>query len=212
MELATKHFRTTFEAEGMSEKLTVEFPSQGWRQILTSQKKILDDYDQALEQGRARKVATAHGNIFEAAVRSWLQDFLPKGYGVTSGFVISAGRKSNVKAPHFDVIIYNQLDAPILWMEGNSDNSSQGRPRAIPVEHIHLVLEAKATFSSRNVKKAIEHLGELSPLLAGLDSPTDRYKLHLPETFCCGLVFGEARETNMRGTAPQIAWDQCGTM
>jgi hypothetical protein len=185
----------------MPEKLSIEFPSQGWRQILTARKAILDAYDNARQLAKGRKVETSHGNTFEAAFRKWLQEFLPKRYGVTSGFVVSSGQKSGIKTPHFDVIIYDQLNSPVLWIEGNPDASPQGRPRAIPVEYVCAVLEVKSSFSSVNVKRAIEHLADLSPLLGGLDLPTDRYKLHLPPTFRCGLLFGEAHPTAMHSEA-----------
>ena len=68
---------------------------------------MLDAYDRARERARAEEVETLHGRVLEASVRAWLQEFLPKRYGVTSGFVVSPGLSSDVKAPHFDVIIYD---------------------------------------------------------------------------------------------------------
>ena len=69
----------------MQEKLKIEFPSQGWKQILTARKEMLDAYDRAREQARAHEVETYHGRVAEAACRKWLGGFLPKRYGVTSG-------------------------------------------------------------------------------------------------------------------------------
>ena len=45
------------------------------------------------------------------------------------------------ETPHFDVIIYDELDAPVLWIEDTPDASPQGRSLAIPVEHVRGVLE-----------------------------------------------------------------------
>ena len=98
----------------MSEKLRIEFPTQGWKQFLTSRKEMLDAHDRAREQAKAHKVETYHGNVAEAELRNWLSSFLPKRYGVTSGYIISPGLKSTQKVPHFDVVIYDQIESPVL--------------------------------------------------------------------------------------------------
>jgi hypothetical protein len=67
----------------------------------------------------------------------------------------------------------------------------------MPVEYVRAVLEVKSSFSIKNVKEAIGHLGDLSPVMKGLDDPHERYKLHLPPTFFCGLVFVELRRDQM---------------
>ncbi len=79
---------------------------------------------------------------------------MPKRYGVTSGLVISPGLGSDVKAPHFDVIIYDQLESPVLWVTKIFDNSEQWRSRAIPVEYVRFIIEVKASFSAANVRHA----------------------------------------------------------
>jgi hypothetical protein len=56
------------------------------------------------------------------------------------------------------------------------------------------VLEVKAAFSPRSVDDAMDHLKDLQPLMGGRDDPQDKYKLHLPTTFSCGLVFFEIRK------------------
>jgi len=175
--------------------LRPQFPSLGWKQILTSRKKILDEYDRAREQARVHEVETAHGNVAEAQVRKWLCGFLPRRYGVTSGYVISPGLSSTQKAPHFDVIIYDQLESPILWIEENPDTSPDGQSVAIPVEHVCAVLEVKSSLSAHTMRKAIEHLDELLPLMQAIDDPSEPYKLYLPPRFQCGLIFMELRKT-----------------
>src|SRR6266516_3940813 len=138
--------------------LKIEFPSLGWKQILTSKKEILDRFDRAREQARAHETEMFHGRVAEASCRKWLSDFLPRRYGVTSGYVVSPGLPSGQKAPHFDVIIYDRLEAPILWIEDNPDSSAQGRSLAIPVEYVGAVIEVKAQFSAPTVREALEHL------------------------------------------------------
>ena len=185
----------------MQEKLKIEFPSQGWKQILTARKEMLDAYDRARDQARGHEVETYHGRVAEAAFRKWLGEFLPKRYGVTSGYVLSPGLRSIDRTPHFDVIIYDQLESPILWVEDNPDNSTQGRSMAIPVEYVRAILEVKASFSARTVKQVLDHLGDLSSLLRHVDAPTDRYKLHIPQTFCCGSIFFELRKAEASSDA-----------
>jgi hypothetical protein len=73
-------------------------------------------------------------------------------------------------------------------IEDFPDASPQGRSLAIPAEHVRCVLEVKASFSPKSVGDAIEHLADLP------DEPQEKYKLHLPPTFCCGLIFFELRQ------------------
>ncbi|MFV2045169.1 MAG: DUF6602 domain-containing protein [Anaerolineales bacterium] len=168
--------------------------TQGWRQIQTSKQSMLSEYDRAKQQAKAHEVETYHGEIAEAETRKWLADFLPKRYGVTSGYVISQGQKDDVRAPHFDVIIYNALDAPVLWIEGSADRSSAGRSRAIPAEHVHSVIEVKVSFETSTVQKSLEHLADLNPLLADVDKPDERYKEFLPREFFSAVLFFEVRK------------------
>ena len=139
----------------MSEPLEVQFPSQGWKQIITARKAILDAFDTAREQARAHEVETYHGRVAEAEIRKWLVQFLPKRYGVTSGYVVSPGLKSTDKTPHYDVIIYDQIESPVLWVEGNPDMTEHGRSRAIPVENVYAVLEVKSHYSSQTVNTTL---------------------------------------------------------
>lgn len=175
------------------DKLKVQIPSQGWKQLLTGRKEVLDAYDRARDQARSHEVETYHGKVVEAAFRKWLKNFLPARYGVTSGYIVSPGLSSKDKTPHFDVIIYDAMESPVLWVEEDPDTSAQGRSLAIPVEYVRCVLEIKASFSNRNVKAAIGHLSDLLPLMKGLDDPSDPYKLHLPSSFSCGCIFAELR-------------------
>lgn len=178
----------------MSEKLQIEFPAQGWKQFLTSRKEMLDAFDRARDKATAHEVEVFHGRVAEAELRKWLSTFLPKRYGVTSGYVVSPGLKSDEKTPHFDVIIYDQFESPVLWVEDSPDSSPQGRSLAIPSEHVRCVLEVKARFTPTTAADALAHLKDLLPLMRGIDNPQERYKLHLPATFCCGMVFFDLKE------------------
>lgn len=178
----------------MADKLKIEFPAQGWKQFLTSRKEMLDAFDSAREKSRAHEVETFHGKVAEAELRKWLSSFLPRRYGVTPGYIVSPGLKSSQKTPHFDVIVYDQLESPVLWVEDSPDVSPQGRSLAIPVEYVRCVLEVKSNLSPTTSGDAIDHLKDLLPLMGGPDEPGEQYKLHLPATFCCGLVFFDLKE------------------
>jgi len=175
-------------------QLKIEMPSQGWKQFLTARKEMLDTYDKAKTHSKAHKVETYHGKVAEAEFRKWLINFLPKKYGVTSGYIISQGVSDLTKAPHFDVIIYDHLESPILWVENNPDSSNQGKSLAIPAEYVKAVLEIKSAFKNSTVKDAFNHLNELSPLMSSVDSTNERYKMYFPKDFFCGTVFFELRK------------------
>lgn len=155
---------------------------------------MLGAFDVAKDQAKSHEVETWHGKVAEAEFRKWLTKFLPKRFGVTSGYVVSTGLTSADKTPHFDVIIYDQLESPVLWVEGSPDGTDLGTSRAIPVEYVKAVLEVKATFSATTVKTAMEHLGDLLPVMKGPDDPSERYKVHLPPEFSCGLVFFDLKK------------------
>lgn len=156
---------------------------------------MLAAFDSARDKARAHEVETYHGNVAESVFRKWLTGFLPKRYGVTAGYIISQGVKSDQKAPHFDVIIYDALSSPVLWIEEDPGSSEAGQSMAIPAEYVLGVIEVKSALSSSTVEKALEHLGDLQPLLQGVDEPSEKYKLYLPKNFFCAIVFFELRKS-----------------
>jgi hypothetical protein len=172
---------------------------QGRKQFLTAKREMLNAYDEAREKARAHKTETFHGRVAEAEFRKWLSEFLPKRYGVTSGYIVSQGQSELQTLPHFDVIVYDQLESPVLWLEDSADTSSDGASRAVPCEYVCGVLEVKSAFSSQTVKHALDHLGELDPLLAANDTPIERYPRFLPDKFFRAVVFFELRDADRRG-------------
>jgi len=154
---------------------------------------MLDAYDNAKQKAKIHEIEVYQGKVAEAEFRKWLTNFLPRRFGVTPGYIVSQGRKSDQKVPHFDVIIYDALNSPVLWVEDNFDSSSSGQSRAIPEEHVLGVLEVKSSLNSKSSASAITHLIDLSPLAQGVDDPTERYKRYLPGNFYCGVVFFEMR-------------------
>ncbi|MGL1903409.1 MAG: hypothetical protein OCC49_14815 [Fibrobacterales bacterium] len=161
---------------------------QGWKQFLSNKKVLLDHFDRAKEKDQIHKVQTYRGVVAEEEFRKWLSEFLPKKYAVTSGYIISQNVSEDIKAPHYDVIIYDYLNSPILWCDDHSGASSNGKSRAIPAEHVMAVLEVKSKLNSTTVKDSINHLSELSSLCPTSDQQTDRYNSYLPSHFFCGII------------------------
>jgi hypothetical protein len=166
---------------------------QGWRQFLSAKREMLDAFDQARAKAEAHKVKTYHGKVAEAEFRKWLSRFLPKRYGITSGYIVSQWALDRVELPHFDVIIYDRLEAPVLWVEDYPDVSSGGSARAIPAEQVYAVIEVKSSLDSSTAADALDHLSDLITLLAGSDTPSERYKRYLPANFFTAVVFFELR-------------------
>ncbi|WP_394678629.1 DUF6602 domain-containing protein [uncultured Sphingobacterium sp.] len=174
--------------------LKSQIPNQGWKQFLIARDEMLSAYDNAKEHSNKRQVKTGHGNVAESAFRRWLTKFLPKRYGVTAGYIISPGVPNAANFIHYDVIIYDQLESPVLWIENNADSSELGRSMAIPVEYVHGVIEVKSAFNKKAVKKAVEQLTKLKPLLACTEPANHPMKLYLPPNFFFATVFYELRK------------------
>ena len=109
--------------------------TSAWEQIIGRKKEMLDAFDAGKRKAKGHEVQTYHGRVAEAVFREWLSEFLPKRFGVTSGYVVSQGQRGDAKFPHFDIIIYNQLDAPIIWVENYPDLSEGGKSRSITAEY-----------------------------------------------------------------------------
>jgi hypothetical protein len=167
--------------------------SAAWQQFLVARNAMLAEYDQALIHSKGQPVSTHHGVVGEAAVRDWLGTFLPKRYGVAPGYVRSQGLPTSHQTAHFDVIVYDQLEAPTLWIEANKDKSESGRARIIPVEYVRAIIEVKAAFNRRSVREASEKLIELAPLTAGIDPVGERYPRYLLPSAVLAMIFFELR-------------------
>lgn len=130
----------------------------GWRQFLTNRRQILDEYDREREKSAGHTVQVHHGNVGEALVREWLKSFLPRKYGVTAGFIVSH-RDTEGALPHYDIIIFDALNSPVLWHE---DVPGGSRSAAIPVEHVFAVVEVKAAWTVASAAGALAKLSSLS--------------------------------------------------
>lgn len=159
------------------------FGQHGWKEFNRNRKDILSELDKILEQTENRPIQVAHGIGVEAYLRKWLSEFLPKKYGVTSGYIIPDLYDNSLKLYHYDIIIYNQLDAPILWTEGNFDQSEQGKYRAIPAKHVVAVYEVKSRLTKSNIADALNKLNQ-----------TADFSSQLNPLYSCGIIFIDLKE------------------
>ncbi len=163
--------------------LSRRYGTVGWQEFLRQKKDILSNYDSAKENSVNRPVHTEHGSVAEASFRKWLSEYLPKKYSVTSGYIIPDVKRMNYVIRHYDVIIYDVMNAPVLWGSNNPDESEQGRARAIPAKYVHAVFEVKAALTKASINEAVEKLKELN-----------EYEAHLPLHFISAAVFFELRQ------------------
>jgi hypothetical protein len=174
----------------------------GWREFLTEKHEILDGFNRSKAQVANRPIKVNQGKFAEAEFRKWLKQFLPKKYDVTSGYIISQQYSLSIKPLllHYDVIIYDQLNAPVLWAEDNADLSEQGKIKAIPAEYVHGVLEIKSSLNKTSISQAFSKLNELNPLLEKIDDEGEFYRKYIPIKFYMGIVFFELLEKNQKQT------------
>ena len=157
----------------------------GWKEFHNNRKEILSEFNRAKGYNVSRPVRVQHGKAGDAAVRKWLSDYLPKKYGVTSGFVIPDVIAAEYKLYHFDVLIYDQINSPQLWSDGDYDQSEQGKIRAIPAKHVRAVFEIKASLTSETAREAIAKLSKLNNLVN-----------HLPAGFLVRCQNGKSTRKN----------------
>lgn len=163
----------------------------GWKQFIAAKRGMIDKFDRAKEIDKSHKTPVYRGLVAESAFRVWLSQFLPRKFGVTSGYIISQVEPDTKKLSHFDVIIYDQLNSPVYWTEEISGLDMGGQSRAIPVEYVQAVIEAKSSLTPNSAKNAVEHICELKTYTDFIDDPDAFPKRYLPKTFCCAVVFFE---------------------
>ncbi len=168
---------------------------QGWQQFLQQRMDILAKYESAKQKAASKRIKISHGVTVEAELRNWLSKFLPKKYGVTSGYIISQGVSDEVSTPHFDIIIYDSLESPILWYDDNEDQSEVGKHRAIPAEYVKCVIEVKSQLTKNTAKDAIKQLEQLHHLVLLGKYYTDNF--YLPLNFFSYMIFIESNDNDL---------------
>lgn len=162
------------------------YGSFGWKEFNQNRANILNEFDRIKSLTERRPVHTAHGVAVESFIRNWLAEFLPKKYAVTSGYVIPDVYEFDYKLYHYDVIIYDQIESPILWIEGNLDESDTGKFRAIPAKYVVAIYEVKSSLDKKNAIDSINKLNEINS-----------FSDHLPHNFSSGSIFIELRQSNI---------------
>lgn len=149
--------------------------------------KLLSDYRVAVEQAGDDPVKTEPGNIGEAALRAFLKQFLPRKYGVTKGHIITPDLDYAGPLEEWDIIIYDRLEAPVLFVRRTKDEGPDSGKRGIPVEYVKVVIEVKSTLNSRSAEKAAEKLTKLNAFIRSPEGERDRTRL--PYSFRSSVVF-----------------------
>ena len=69
-------------------------------------------------------------------------------YGVCSGYIVSQGANADQKLPHYDVIVYDQLEAPTLWTEEHPDVANYSTTLGIAAKQLgDFYLDLKQDFA-----------------------------------------------------------------
>ena len=167
----------------------------GWREFHNTRKEILNEFNRAKGYSISRPVHTEHGNAGEAALCRWFSIYLPKKYGVTSGYIIPDIMTPEYKLYHYDLLIYDQMNAPVLWIDGDYDASDQGRKRAIPAKYVKAAFEIKASLTGQSASDAILKLSQFND-----------FAKHLPPSFSCGAIFVDMDATlaNNQNILPKL--------
>jgi hypothetical protein len=163
--------------------------------FFAERKRLLDAYDTAKAQATDDAVKTEHGFVAEDLAREWLVSFMPKKFGVCKGYIITHSLEYTGDLEEWDIIIYDALEAPILFTRQTSDGASRGERRAIPVEHVRGVLEVKATLSPQAAELSVNKLKKLRHFMGTNTSPN--YPKFLCSPFVCAALFFETRVRNL---------------
>lgn len=132
-------------------------------------------------------VKVEHGNVAESIFRSYLKRVLPKKYGVEKGHVITRDVTYDGPLEEWDIIVYDALESPILYVRGDSGSEEKV---GIPVEHVKCVVEVKATLNRSNTEKTTRKLLKLKPFLQSPNG-NEGIRNKLPIDFFAYSIFME---------------------
>lgn len=155
--------------------------------FLTMRKKLLYDYEVAKDQTHDDAAKVEHGNVGESVVRNWLEEFLPKRFGVCKGYIITNNLDYSGPLEEWDIIIYDGLVSPILFTRDSK--------KAIPIEYVRGVIEVKSTLNNKSAKKAEQKLRKLHKFIGENKSQT--YPNFLTQLFIASMIFFEIGVKNL---------------
>lgn len=159
--------------------------------------KLLTEYDTAVKQAKDDPVKTEHGVFCEAHFRSFLEQFLPKKYGITKGYIITPDLDYAGPMEEWDIIIYDAMESPVLFVRQNRDEKDKAGKRGIPVEYVRAVIEVKATFNKSMADKVTQKLLKLRQFIKP-SSADEKNKNCLPALFRAFAVFVETKVKNSK--------------
>ena len=166
--------------------------------------KLLQEYDAAVAQAADDPVKTEHGVSCEAHFRSFLEQFLPKKYGVTKGYIITPDLQYAGPLEEWDIIIYDAMESPVLFVRRNREEHERAGKRGIPVEYVRGVVEVKATFNKVMAEKATKKLLKLRQFQKPEGSASAYGHTHLPSGFRAFAVFFETKVNSAKEYAEAL--------
>ena len=70
---------------------------QGFREFTAERYDLIRAFQSARGKAASRPLQTEAGEVAEGVFCSWLEGFLPTRYGVTGGYIISAGLSADTR-------------------------------------------------------------------------------------------------------------------
>jgi len=159
----------------------------GAEAILAQRIELLNEYDRHIKLSSDDPVPVQPGIGAEAIFRDWLARFLPKKFGVTKGYIITTDLNHDLPLEEWDIIIYDALEAPVLFVRETADDTDTGTKRGIPVEYVRGVIEVKASLNEKSSEKATEKLTKLHSFIKKDDNLD--YPKYLKRPFICASVY-----------------------
>ncbi len=161
--------------------------------ILAERAKMLGLYDSAKAQAADDPVKVEHGNVAEEIFRNYLRRFLPKKYGVAKGHILTRDLTYAGPLEEWDVIIYDILESPILYVRDDAG----GTPRlGIPAQYVKAVVEVKATLTQSSVESVTQKLLKLEQFKRIPGNDRERRADFFPWGFFSWAVFFETATRN----------------
>lgn len=87
------------------------------------------------------------GGQREEAIRKFLNEKLPRRYGISKGFVVS---HEGIQSDQCDVIIYDADTSPIFYTDVNQE--------ILPIESVYAVIQVKSRLTPTSLDKAIKNI------------------------------------------------------
>jgi hypothetical protein len=126
------------------------------------------------------------GESRELLLRAFLEEHIPRRYGVAKGEVVT---KSGDKSHSADVIVYDAMNSPVLYSNGT---------KVLPIEGVYGVIEVKSTMTKAefvDASKKIESFKRLAPRDLSVIQTREYVTVHRPSR-PFGIAFGYALGDN----------------